>query len=72
MKIYKYNVQDSLILEYCRIITALEKKFSSELETMRGDIHRQILASVGVAPSGYRRDDREFMSALSKIVFDFT
>ena len=72
MKIHIYEVEDSLVLEYCRVITQLEKGFVSELEYMRKEIHEKILESVGVCPSGYRRDDRLFMIELSRTVCDLT
>lgn len=72
MKVYKYNVSDTLILEYCRVINALEKSFSYELEYERALIHREILKSVGMGKAGVCRNERLFMSALNDLIVDLT
>ena len=70
MKIHIYEIDDNLILEYVRIIKALEDNFNAEMDFMRRKLHTEIMESVGVAPSGYRRDDRLFMTALNHVVVD--
>jgi hypothetical protein len=72
MKIYKYEVPDALIMKYCRIITALEKKYLSELEYAKAQLHQEILDSVGVGRAGVFKDERLFMKVLNETIIDLT
>lgn len=72
MKIYKYNVPNKLIFQYCDIIKELEKNYSAHFEKARRDIHDQIFESVKCNRSLYKRDDRLFNTALNKLVLDLT
>lgn len=70
MKIYKYNIPNELILRYCKIITLMEEKFDTQLEDRRKEVHDEIFDFVGCHRSLYRRQDREFNTALNKVVRD--
>jgi uncharacterized protein YecT (DUF1311 family) len=72
MKIYKYDVPNELIFRYCKIITALENKYDANLERARSEIHNEIFDHVNCCRSLYRRDDRNFNTALNKVVMDLT
>ncbi len=72
MKIYKYDVPNELIERYCRVIIAIEKQYSAHLDEMRSKIHNEIFDHVGCHRSLFRKDDREFSTALNKTVLDLT
>lgn len=72
MKIYVYDVPNELIGRYCKIIMMLEKEYSAHVERARSDVHNEIFDYVGCCRSLYRRQDREFNTALNKAVFDLT
>lgn len=72
MMIYKHDIPDKLIMEYCKVIIALEKKFNSDLEYIRKELHNKIFQSARCERSLYRREDRLFNTALNKMVLDLT
>ena len=72
MLIYKHNIPDKLIIEYCKIIIGLKKNFDSDLEYMRKQLHDKIFESARCDRSLYRREDRLFNTALNRIVSDLT
>lgn len=72
MKIYKYDVPNELVFRYCKIIISLEKKYDASLERARSDVHNEIFESVKCCRSLYRRDDRNFNTALNKVVMELT
>ena len=72
MKIYKYDVPNELILRYCRIITLLEKGYTTQLERTRSDVHNEIFDCVKCCRDLHRREDRKFNTALNETVIDLT
>lgn len=72
MKIYKYEVPNELVERYCKIVMMLEKEYSAHDERARSDVHNEIFDYVGCCRSLYRRQDREFNTALNKTVLNLT
>lgn len=65
-------VPNEMVERYCKIIIASEKKFNGDFEAVRGKLHDDIFEYVGCHRSLYRKMDREFNSALNRVVFDLT
>ena len=72
MKIYKYEIPDKMILNYCRIITMFETGYSTHIERARSEVHNEIFDYVGCCRAGDTRDDREFIIALDRMVCKLT
>jgi len=72
MLIYKYDVPNKLIERYCRIITSLEKEYSSHVEWARSEVHNEIFDYVKCNRAGVTRDDRKFIMALDNTIADLT
>lgn len=70
MKIGIYEVDNDLVLQYCRIIKLLEEQFSCELERLRTQVHDKIFVQAGCNRSCTTRDDRNFYMALEKTCRD--
>lgn len=70
MKIYKYDVPNELILQYCKIIKVLEKKYSYSYEQARSEVHQEIFDFVKCERAGITRDDRHFIIALNSTIAD--
>jgi len=73
MKIYKYDVPDKMILNYCRIIKSIEAGTASyEMELARSTAHNEIFEHVRICRALDERDDREFNTALNRVVLELT
>jgi hypothetical protein len=72
MKIYKYEVPNDMVFEYCEVITILEKKFDASLEQARHILHDQIYNHVKNSRVCITKDDRNFSIALDRMVCNLT
>lgn len=72
MIISNHDVPNELIERYCRVIMSLEKQYSAYFDKARSEIHNEIFDYVGCYRSLFRREDREFNTALNKVVVDLT
>lgn len=72
MIIYKYEVPNELILQYCRIIKMGEKGYNSAIMSARSEVHNEIFNYVGCCRNGVTRDDRQFIIALNNTIADLT
>jgi hypothetical protein len=70
MLIYKYNIPDKLIFQYCKVIIELEKNFSTTYESARSEIHNEIFAIAGRSRALEERCDRIFNTELNKIIVE--
>ena len=70
MKIYKYNIPNKLIIQYCKVITVLEKNFSTIYESARSEIHNEIFSIAGRSRALEERDDRLFNTELNKVIVE--
>ena len=68
MKIYKYEVDNELILKYCRVIMLMKDVYNKHLEEARTEFHNEIFNSVGRHRALPTRDDRKFNTALNIVV----
>ena len=74
MKIYKYEVPNEMILQYCKVIKAIEKSHchNNSYECARSELHNKIFDYVKCHRACVTRDDRNFSIALDRIVFELT
>ena len=74
MKIYKYEVPKMIVLQYCRIITAIKESPNHNYiyERIRTELHNEIFDYVKCSRACVTRDDRNFSIALDRIVCELT
>lgn len=72
MKIHNQEVNNNLMLQYCRIIILLDERYSNELNVMRNKVRGEIYASVHLNRPSITREDRRFTLALSYTVSELT
>lgn len=65
-----YDVPNTLILNYCRIIKLIEDGTNEQLDHAREALHNEIFEVVGCDRSLYRREDRKFSTALNNTVIE--
>ena len=74
MKIYKYEVPNKMVFQYCKVIKLMEKNcnYNCIYGRARSELHNQIFDYVGCCRACVTRDDRNFSIALDRIICELT